>query len=85
MAQSHSETSSELTVEQLMEYNDQLFDRLKWMVAINTVLLQEAGGLVEIDQSVLESINVMAARTEVTLDQERGVYIIEGIFEEDEL
>jgi len=75
MAELSSETYSD-------EYVDQLVENLKWSTAIVAVLLQEAGGLVEIKQEVLEGINLNIARTTVLFDEDRKVYVIKGIYED---
>jgi len=73
MAELSSETSS-----------DELMENLRWSMAITAVLLQEAGGLVEIKQKVLEGINLNTVQTKVLFDEDRKVYIIEGVYDESE-
>ena len=76
MEESLSETSSEARIAEL-------YEMLRWNVGILTVLLQEAGGLVEIDKPTLEGIDVSKARTVVSYDEDREVYIVEGVFEDE--
>jgi len=64
------------------KYVAELEDMLKWNVAILTVLLQEAGGLVEISRETLEGINVGQAKTQVSFDSAKQVYLIEGVYDD---
>lgn len=85
MAALPSEMFSKLVAERdaLREHRDQIMEMLKWNTAIVSVLLQEAGGLVEIPKETLEGIDLTKTQTLVTPDEERGVYIIEGVFEDE--
>lgn len=79
--ESPSETSSE--IEGLQARIAELYEMLRWNVGILTVLLQEAGGLVEIDKATLEGIDVMKVRTVVSYDEEKEIYKVEGVFEDE--
>ena len=57
---------------------------LDWHAAILTVLLLEAGGVVEVDAKELEKIDLNRAQARISFDEERNVYIIEGLYVEDE-
>jgi hypothetical protein len=69
-------------LEENRKYSAELLDMLKWNVGILTVVLQEAGGMIEVDQQELESIDLSKTRTEISFDEERNVYIVKGIFNE---
>lgn len=93
MEPSHSETSSdEDTIKPVEEeetvytngYVKELQESLNWHAAILTVLLQEAGGVVEVEAKDLEGIRLDRARAQVSYDEERKVYTIEGLYTEDE-
>lgn len=59
-------------------------ESLNWHAAILTVLLQEAGGVVEVEAKDLEGIQLNRAKAQVTYDGERDVYTIEGLYTEDD-
>jgi len=77
MEESPSETYS-------AEYVQEVEHMLKWNTALVYVLLAEAGGLVEIKREVLEGVNVNDVKTQVSYDDSKGVYVIEGVYAEDE-
>lgn len=68
------------TAEQIKE----LQDSLNWHAAILTVLLLEAGGVVEVDAKELGKIDLNKAKARISYDEEREVYTIEGLYVEDE-
>lgn len=76
MEQSPSETS----FEELKALYKETYDNLRWVMAINSVLLQEAGGAAEINRETLESIDLNKTRVEITYDVERDVYKVEGVY-----
>lgn len=93
MEHSHSETfSNEEAVQELeevqqhytAEYVKELQESLNWHAAILTVLLAEAGGVVEVEAKDLEGIQLEKAKAQVSYDEERNAYIIEGLYTEDE-
>jgi hypothetical protein len=76
MEQLPSETSSEYVAE--IEHS------LNWHAAILAVLLQEAGGVVEVKAEDLEKIKLSEAKASVVYNEDRNVYIIEGLYTEDD-
>jgi len=93
MEPSHSETfSDEETIKPqerkasvyTNEYVQELQDSLNWHAAIMTVLLAEAGGVVELSGKELNAIQLDRAKAQVSYDEDRDVYIIEGLYVEDE-
>jgi hypothetical protein len=79
MEPSPSETSSD-NVEVSAEVLAELQQSLDWHAAILAVLLQEAGGVVEVKADDLTGINLAQARASISYDDERKVYIIEGLY-----
>jgi hypothetical protein len=75
MEESQSETYSD-------EFVDALIEEKKWLSAINAVLLQEAGGLVEIDKKTLLSIDLNNTAIKITYNEETETYTVEGVFNE---
>lgn len=84
MEPSHSETSSEEVEAYSVQYVQELQESLNWHAAILTVLLQEAGGVVEVEAKDLEGIQLDRAKASVSYDEERKVYTIEGLYTEDD-
>lgn len=84
MAESPSEMCSELEEQRdaLKAYAAELYEKLRWNIGISIVMLQEAGGVVEIEKEVLESINIDTVQLMVRYDEEREIYIVEGVFED---
>jgi hypothetical protein len=74
MVDSPSEISSE---EELS-----LRENLDWHAAILAVLLEEAGGAVEISAEDLNGISLASAQATVSYDPERDVYTIERVRQE---
>ncbi len=66
------------------EYVESLRENLNWSTAILTVLLQEAGGAVEVSREDIEGIDLNRASASVKYDEAREMYIIEGNYEPDE-
>lgn len=73
------ETSSEHTEKEYQE----LLQMLKWSNAVLSVLLEEAGGVVEIDKEVLHGIDLNKVVAGLYLDEERNVYVVEGVYEDE--
>jgi hypothetical protein len=66
-------SQSEISSEQYQE----LMTSLNWHAAILAVLLEEAGGAVEVSAEDLEKINVVTARVRITRQDETNTYLIE--------
>lgn len=77
-----SETFSD---ENLKEYITTLEENLNWHAAILAVLLQEAGGVVEVDAEELRRINLSKAQAAISFDPENNTYKVEGLYTEDEV
>jgi len=60
--------------------HEQVVESLNWHAAILAVLLQEAGGIVEIRKDELTGIQLDKAKVSITYDKERKVYVIEGLY-----
>lgn len=54
-----------------------LNDMLNWHAALLAVLLEEAGGVVEVKSEDLYAIDLASAKATITQDEDRGVFIIE--------
>lgn len=63
------------------EYQTLVRDK-EWLAAINAVLLQEAGGVVEITKEALKSIDLTRTQFEIRYNEESETYTIEGVFNE---
>ena len=85
MVDSQSETYSkeeyEKQIATLVDENEKLAESLRWNSAILSVLLQEAGGVVEIAKETLLGITWEQVNATVRLDEERDVYIVDGNFD----
>lgn len=58
---------SDPRVDTLQEQYDSLLEQLKWTHAVLAIIVEEQGGLVKIDRSVLETYN-LATSMDVWLD-----------------
>lgn len=70
------ETKQDL--EDLVEQHNKLQEIAQWTHGILAVLLQEQGGVVEISEESLSSIDMSRSTLTVKFDDERKVYIVEG-------
>lgn len=66
--------SEEKTSEEQIAF---LNDMLNWHAALLAVLLEEAGGVVEVKGEDLYAIDLATAKATITHDQDRNVFIIE--------
>jgi hypothetical protein len=66
-----------------IEYVHELQNMLNWNAAIVYILLAEAGGLVEVKREVLEAVDVASVNTQVSFDQNKDVYVIEGVYKDE--
>jgi hypothetical protein len=93
MVASPSEISSEETVEslernemaQLIAHRDEIMDMLKWNAAVMAILLEQAGGVAEVTRQELESVDLAKVNATVEYDAQRDIYVIRGVYEEDEV
>lgn len=69
--------SSEISQEETM-------DLLRWTHGILAAVLQEAGGVIEIEEKDLSSVDLSKSQIKVNFDEERKVYIVEGFDREAE-
>lgn len=76
--ESLSATSSE---ESLLEELQGKREALKWSNAVLAVLLQQAGGVVELTKEDLESIDLNKLTITATYVAARDIYVVEGEFE----
>lgn len=74
MVDSPSEMSSELLEELTLSLN--------WHAAILAVLLEEAGGVVEVKAEDIEKIDVARAKVQISFDEENNMYTIERLNDE---
>lgn len=81
MEESHSETSSEL--EQVIAHRDEVMNMLKWNAAIVAILLEQAGGVAEVTREDLERVDLSKVNATVEYDQERDMYVIKGVYDDD--
>jgi hypothetical protein len=77
---SHSETSSEL--EDMRAWARDLFEQLKLNAAVLVILLEQAGGVAEFTPEELSAIDVNRANVRMYLDEERNVYVVEGLYDD---
>lgn len=97
MEESHSEISSDrdyaleaekaraLEVANLRLHNDELMEMLKWNAAIVAVLLEQAGGVAEVEREDLERIDLSKVNATVEYNQEKDIYVIKGVYDDDEV
>lgn len=78
------EVETQEFIEVPVEEFKHLRESLDWHAALLTVLLLEAGGVVEVDAKELEKIDLNRAQARISLDEERNVFIVEGLYVEDE-
>lgn len=76
------ETSCEEELAASKQYAQELFNQLSLNAAILVVLLDQAGGMAEVTKEELESIDVTKANARLYYDEEREVYVIEGMYED---
>lgn len=79
MEESQSQKSSDFDWQ---EYALETFEQLKLNAAILVILLEQAGGLAEFTKEELESIDVSAANARLHYDEDRNVYVLEGVYVE---
>ena len=71
MEESSSETSSEVTYEDLLEM-------LKWNTAAMVAILDHNGGTIKVEQDLLENIDLSRRAVQIRFDEENKLYIIES-------
>lgn len=87
MEHSHSETSSDeevltITRRELEEVTQNirlLSDNLNWHAAILAVLLEEAGGVVQLKRDDLDGIDLATAKATIAYDEATETYTIERL------
>lgn len=72
------------TVQVSVEEYEQLTESLNWHAAILAVLLEEAGGAVEVKREDLADIKLTEARAAISYIEETDKYLIERVVTEDE-
>lgn len=76
------ETSSELSeLDQLRQDYDLLLENLKLNAAVCVILLEQAGGVAEFTPDELASVDLGRSNVRLSHDEERNVYVVEGVYE----
>ena len=87
MEESPLETCSECEPEEPIYTQTQINEietSVNWHEAILAVLLQEAGGAVEVKKEDLLSIDLVKAQASITYNEEKDTFLIEAVIVEDE-
>lgn len=80
MEESHLETLSDENVE-LKRTIAKMEENLQWCTVVMAVLLQNDGGVLELDDDILAQIDLSKVNIRVRRDEEKQRYVVEGTFE----